>query len=77
MGKGWVIRFISGKIQIQVDECRHQIGLSRPHGETEQVVCIGHPIEGLLEEYFIINTLRVFADLLFQHFGNLFPAVIF
>lgn len=40
VGKCAVRRLIGGKIQIKIDERRHQVGFARAHGQAEQIIRI-------------------------------------
>ena len=66
MGKCGIIRFMIGKIQIQIDERSHQICFTRAHGKAEQIVCIRNLIKGFIEELFVIDSINIRTNLLSQ-----------
>ena len=43
--KGGVVRFLQGKGEVKVEECRHQEGFACAHGEGEEIVGVGHAVE--------------------------------
>ena len=70
MGKGWVIRLLAGKIQIQVNKCGHQVGFTRTHGKTKQIIGVGNFIECFIEELLIVYPVNISPDLLCQFSCN-------
>ena len=66
VGEGWVVRLLTGKIQIQINERSHQICFTSTHGETEEIIGVGYTVESISEYLIIINAFRGFLDLLFK-----------
>ena len=70
------MRLVRGKVQIEIDECRHEEGLACAHGKAKQIIGVRDAVEGRGKKLLIINTGRIFSNLILQLFGNLFAAVI-
>ena len=71
VGKGGIVRLGLCEVQVQVDEGRHQVRLSRTHGEAEQVVRIVHTVEQPAEGLFVVDFSRLLADEPLQLGGQL------
>ena len=59
MSESGIRRFIHRKIQIEINECRHQVSFTRAHRQAEQIIRIGHVGENVLEYSLIFNAVRI------------------
>ena len=50
-----ILWFIICKIQIEIDECGHQICFSCTHREAEQIISVGYIVKNCLEKCVIVN----------------------
>ena len=50
-----ILWFIICKIQIEIDECGHQICFSCTHREAEQIISVGYIVKNRLEKCVIVN----------------------
>ena len=76
VGECRIIWFALGKIEVEIDECCHQIGLTGSHRKAEQIVGIGHIVENLLEGCFIVYLVGMLLDILFEFRRNLIAFLV-
>ena len=76
MCKGRIVRFLLCKIQVEVDECCHKVGLARTHRKAEYIVWVVHSIEDTIEDAVKIYILRLLHHSLAQSIGNRFPFLV-
>ena len=77
MCKRRVARFVLGKIQIQINECSHQIGFPSTHWQAEKIICIVYAIKYLFENSFAINAGIMLLNNFLQFGCNLIPVLVF
>ena len=76
MRKGKIVRLILRKIQIQIDERRHQVGFTCTHRQTEKIICVRDAIENLFECRLVIYFVCVLLDIFLQFRRKLFAVLI-
>ena len=76
MCKGRIVRFLLCKIQVEVDECCHKVGLARTHREAEHIVGVVDTVEDAVEDAVEINVLRLCHHRLAQIIGKGFSLTV-
>ena len=76
VGKSRIFRFILGKIEIEIDECCHQISLASSHRQTKEVVGIGDSVEYLLEYGLVVYLVSMLLDILLQFRSQLLAFLV-
>ena len=61
-GEGGIVGLLEGESEIEIDERRHEEGLAGAHGEGEQVVGIGNPVEEIAEHGGGVDRLRIVLE---------------
>ena len=72
-----VHRLVLGKVEVDVDEGSHQIGLARSHRKAEEVIGISYLVENILQHLLTVYLSRMMTNELLQLRGYLLAVAVF
>ena len=61
-----VVRFILSKVQIKINESRHQERFARSHRQTKQIIRITYAIEDFLDYLYKVDLIDVIENVLLK-----------